>query len=98
MYNSIRPGQVWLDTDGKPIQAHGFSVFWNEQEKLWYWYGEDKGIHQKRRHDLDLGHPLLHVQRSLQLGRPRAADPAQRGSQRAVAPHLLHRPPAYHLL
>lgn len=34
MYNSIRPGQVWLDTDGKPVQANGFSVFWNEQEKL----------------------------------------------------------------
>ncbi len=42
MYNSFRPGQVWLDTDGKPIQAHGFSVFWNDQEKLWYWYGENK--------------------------------------------------------
>ena len=41
-YNSIRPGQLWLDTDGKPIQAHGFSVFYNEQEKLYYWYGENK--------------------------------------------------------
>ena len=26
----------------KPIQAHGFSVFYNEKEKLWYWYGENK--------------------------------------------------------
>ena len=42
MYNSIRPGEVWLDTSGKPIQAHGFSVFYNEREKLWYWYGENK--------------------------------------------------------
>lgn len=42
MMNSIKPGKVWLDTDGKPIQAHGFSVFWNEREKLWYWYGENK--------------------------------------------------------
>ena len=41
-YNCIRPGKVWLDTNGKPIQAHGFSVFWNESEKLWYWYGENK--------------------------------------------------------
>lgn len=41
-YDSIRPGQVWLDTNGKPIQAHGFSVFWNESDKLWYWYGENK--------------------------------------------------------
>ena len=41
-YTSIRPGKVWLDTNGKPIQAHGFSVFYNETEKLWYWYGENK--------------------------------------------------------
>jgi hypothetical protein len=27
MYNSIRPGKVWLDTNGKRIQAHGFMVF-----------------------------------------------------------------------
>lgn len=41
-YTSIKPGKPWLDTAGKPIQAHGFSVFWNEQETLWYWYGENK--------------------------------------------------------
>ena len=27
-YNSIRPGKTWLDTDGKRIQAHGGSVFY----------------------------------------------------------------------
>lgn len=37
---SIRPGQVWLDTGGKPIQAHGFSVFY--KDGLYYWYGENK--------------------------------------------------------
>lgn len=42
MNHSIRPGQLWLDTQGKPIQAHGFSVFFNETEKRWYWYGENK--------------------------------------------------------
>lgn len=42
MYNSIKPGKVWLDTNGQPIQAHGFSVFWNEEKGLWYWYGENK--------------------------------------------------------
>jgi len=42
MYDRIYPGAKWLDTEGKPIQAHGFSVFWNEKEKLWYWYGENK--------------------------------------------------------
>lgn len=41
-YGSIRPGKVWLDTEGKPIQAHGFSVFYNEKEKKYYWYGENK--------------------------------------------------------
>lgn len=23
MYNSMRPGQIWLDTEGKRIRAHG---------------------------------------------------------------------------
>ncbi|MBR1741029.1 MAG: family 43 glycosylhydrolase [Lachnospiraceae bacterium] len=41
-YDSIRPGKAWLDTEGKPIQAHGFSVFYDEKEKLYYWYGENK--------------------------------------------------------
>lgn len=40
--NSIKPGQIWLDTTGKPIQAHGFSVFYDEKEGLYYWYGENK--------------------------------------------------------
>ena len=39
-YTSIRPGKVWLDTDGKPIQAHGFSVFY--RDGLYWWYGENK--------------------------------------------------------
>ena len=42
MYDRIYPGRKWLDTVGKPIQAHGFSVFWNEEAGLWYWYGENK--------------------------------------------------------
>ena len=41
-YTSIRPGQKWYDTSGKLIQAHGFSVFRNEEDGLWYWYGENK--------------------------------------------------------
>jgi len=39
MYNSFRPGRIWLDTDGKPIQAHGFSVFYDEKDNLYYWLG-----------------------------------------------------------
>ncbi len=42
MYKSFRPGEVWLDTNGNPIQAHGFSVFYSEKDKLYYWYGENK--------------------------------------------------------
>ena len=35
-YTSIRPGQVWLDTEGKRIQAHGGSVmYW---QGAFYWY------------------------------------------------------------
>lgn len=39
-YTCFRPGRVWLDTDGKRIQAHGGSVmYW---QGLYYWYGENK--------------------------------------------------------
>lgn len=40
MYDAIRPGQVWLDTDGKRIQAHGGSVL--PVGDTFYWYGENK--------------------------------------------------------
>ena len=39
-YHSIRPGQVWLDTEGKRIQAHGGSVMY--LDGYYYWYGENK--------------------------------------------------------
>ncbi|MBO7658121.1 MAG: family 43 glycosylhydrolase [Clostridia bacterium] len=39
-YDSIRPGRVWLDTDGKRIQAHGGSIFY--ENGRYYWYGENK--------------------------------------------------------
>lgn len=39
-YDSIRPGQVWLDTNGNRIQAHGGSVLYVED--TFYWYGENK--------------------------------------------------------
>ena len=40
MYNSIRPGQPWLDTQGNRIQAHGGSVI--HIDGTYYWYGENK--------------------------------------------------------
>ena len=42
MNHSFKPGQLWKDTSGKPIQAHGFSVFYDEKEQQYYWYGENK--------------------------------------------------------
>ncbi|WP_100405389.1 family 43 glycosylhydrolase [Bacillus solitudinis] len=39
-YNSIRPGQDWLDTDGKRIQAHAGSII--TVGDTFYWYGENK--------------------------------------------------------
>lgn len=36
----FRPGEVWLDTAGKPIQAHGGGVLYYKQ--TYYWYGEDR--------------------------------------------------------
>lgn len=39
-YHSFRPGQVWLDTEGKRIQAHGGSILYIDG--VYYWYGENK--------------------------------------------------------
>ncbi len=40
MLKAIRPGKIWLDTNGKRIQAHGGSIIYAEG-KFW-WYGENK--------------------------------------------------------
>ena len=37
---AIHPGKLWLDTNGKPIQAHGGSIFF--EDGTFYWYGENK--------------------------------------------------------
>lgn len=39
-YSSFRPGQEWLDTEGKRIQAHGGSVIYIDG--TYYFYGENK--------------------------------------------------------
>lgn len=36
----FRPGEVWRDTDGNPIQAHGGGVI--QRSNVFYWYGEDR--------------------------------------------------------
>lgn len=40
VYDRFYPGQVWLDTEGKRIQAHGGSVMYIDG--TYYWYGENK--------------------------------------------------------
>jgi len=40
MYSSIRPGQIWMDTKGERIHAHGGSVMCIGG--TYYWYGENK--------------------------------------------------------
>lgn len=41
-YHSFRPGQTWLDTDGKRIQAHGGSII--TVDDTFYWYGENQRL------------------------------------------------------
>lgn len=38
----FHPGRVWLDTDGNPIQAHGGGILYDENSRMYYWYGEYK--------------------------------------------------------
>lgn len=40
MYHAFYPSQEWLDTAGKPIQAHGGSILLVDD--TFYWYGENK--------------------------------------------------------
>ncbi len=40
MRNAFYPGQVWLDTGGNRIQAHGGSII--TVDGVYYWYGENK--------------------------------------------------------
>ncbi|MBW6499855.1 MAG: hypothetical protein K0B05_00545 [Bacteroidales bacterium] len=36
--NSIRPGEVWPDTDGNHINAHGGGIVFHDG--VYYWFGE----------------------------------------------------------
>ncbi len=36
----FRPGEIWRDTGGQPIQAHGGGVLLHSN--VYYWYGEDR--------------------------------------------------------
>ncbi|MBO1510692.1 family 43 glycosylhydrolase [Metabacillus bambusae] len=39
---SFKPGEVWRDTNGAVIQAHGGGIMYDEETKKYFWYGEDK--------------------------------------------------------
>lgn len=38
--SDFRPGEVWRDSDGNPIQAHGGGIL--VVGNVYYWYGEDR--------------------------------------------------------
>ncbi len=38
--HSFKPGEVWLDTEGQPINAHGGGIY--EENGIYYWFGEHK--------------------------------------------------------
>jgi lysophospholipase L1-like esterase len=39
---SFEPGAVWLDVDGRPIQAHGGGILFDKG--TYYWFGENKDV------------------------------------------------------
>lgn len=39
--NSFKPGDIWEDTNGVHINAHGGGILY--QDGIYYWYGEHKG-------------------------------------------------------
>ncbi|KAK9810662.1 hypothetical protein WJX73_008429 [Symbiochloris irregularis] len=38
--SKFQPGEVWYDTEGRTIQAHGGGILYHQG--LYYWYGENK--------------------------------------------------------
>lgn len=46
MQTHIRPGEIWLDTKGERIQAHGGTVLY--EDGYYYWIGEDKSHTRKK--------------------------------------------------
>jgi len=46
------PGGTWLDTDGKPIQAHGGGMLY--EDGVYYWFGENKDGETYGNHRIDV--------------------------------------------
>jgi len=59
---TIRPGQVWRDTAGKPINAHGGAVIFHHG--IYYWHGTHKIEGLSEKNHADGG---VHVYASLDL-------------------------------
>ncbi|MEU4603748.1 family 43 glycosylhydrolase [Kribbella sp. NPDC023972] len=62
-YESFRPGEPWLDSNGQVVQAHGGQVvpsIDHRGQRIYYWYGEDRskgyfdspGVHVYSSYDL----------------------------------------------
>ena len=39
-HTEFKPGEIWTDTSGAPINAHGGGILYHD--KVYYWYGEIK--------------------------------------------------------
>jgi len=46
MDNKVFPGHEWLDTDGNRIEAHGGTMYF--EDNVYYWIGEDKSHTRKK--------------------------------------------------
>lgn len=44
-YDSFLPGEIWEDSDGNHINAHGGGIYY--ENETYYWYGEHKGSDSK---------------------------------------------------
>lgn len=96
-YDSIRPGQPWLDTAGRRIQAHGGSIHVEGDD--FYWYGENKEGNDP---DANIWHQGVRCYRSRDLYNwedlgliiPPSDDPASplHRSSKMDRPHIIRHP------
>lgn len=94
----IYPGQEWLNTSGKPIQAHGGAVYF--EDGYYYWYGENKeftdGISEVWTWGIKVyaSRDLCSWEDRGYLAPPVTEDPDSplHPSKRVDRPHLLHCP------
>lgn len=43
-YSAVYPGRIWLDDEGKPIQAHGASIIRDGDRFIWYGENKEKSL------------------------------------------------------